>query len=92
MLVLRRRIGRALCAVVMEADIDGLSTSAVDDLVVALGGTGSPNQRCLGSVPVSKRRSAGSGPGASNWPARLDLRPAHRLDRSDPTKFPGRCA
>jgi len=36
----RRRIDQALYAVVMEAWVNGVSTRAVDDLVVALGGTG----------------------------------------------------
>ena len=36
----RRRIDRALYAVVMEAYVCGVSTRSVDDLVVALGGTG----------------------------------------------------
>ena len=36
----RRRIDQALYAVVMEAYVHGVSTRAVDDLVVALGGTG----------------------------------------------------
>ncbi len=36
----RRRIDRALYAVVMEAYVNGVSTRAVDDLGVALGGTG----------------------------------------------------
>ena len=34
----RRRIDQALYAVVMEAYVHGVSTRAVDDLVVALGG------------------------------------------------------
>ncbi|MFK5647993.1 IS256 family transposase [Ornithinimicrobium sp. LYQ121] len=36
----RRRIDQALYAVVMEAYVHGVSTRSVDDLVVALGGTG----------------------------------------------------
>ncbi len=36
----RRRIDRALYAVVMEAYVHGVSTRAVDDLVVAMGGSG----------------------------------------------------
>ena len=36
----RRRIDQALYAVVMEAYVHGVSTRAVDDLVVALGGSG----------------------------------------------------
>ena len=36
----RRRIDQALYAVVMEAYVQGMSTRSVDDLVVALGGTG----------------------------------------------------
>src|SRR5690606_13265990 len=36
----RRRIDQALYAVVMEAYVNGVSTRAVDDLVVAMGGCG----------------------------------------------------
>jgi putative transposase len=36
----RRRIDQALYAVVMEAYVQGVSTRSVDDLVLALGGTG----------------------------------------------------
>ena len=36
----RRRIDRALHAVVMQAYVEGVSTRRVDDLVVAMGGTG----------------------------------------------------
>src|SRR4051795_13198835 len=36
----RRRIDQALYAVVMEAYVNGVSTRAVDDLVVAMGGSG----------------------------------------------------
>ncbi len=36
----RRRIDQALYAVVMEAYVHGVSTRRVDDLVVALGGSG----------------------------------------------------
>ncbi|MCW3159530.1 transposase, partial [Micropruina sonneratiae] len=36
----RRRIDQALYAVIMEAWVNGVSTRNVDDLVVALGGTG----------------------------------------------------
>jgi putative transposase len=36
----RRRIDQALYAVVMEAYVQGVSTRAVDDLVVAMGGSG----------------------------------------------------
>jgi putative transposase len=42
----RRRIDRALFAVVMEAYVHGVSTRKVDDLVQALGvGTGSPKAK-----------------------------------------------
>ena len=41
----RRRIDQALYAVIMEAYVHGVSTRRVDDLVVALGGTGSPSPR-----------------------------------------------
>ena len=61
----RRRIDRALSAVVMEAYVHGVSTRKVDDLVKALGAAaGSPSRRCRGSVPSSTaiwRRSAPAG-------------------------------
>ena len=48
----RRRIDRALLAVVMEAYVHGTSTRKVDDLVKALGSTaGSPSPRSAGSAP-----------------------------------------
>jgi putative transposase len=48
----RRRIDRALLAVVMEAYVHGTSTRKVDDLVKALGWTpGSPSPRFPGSAP-----------------------------------------
>jgi transposase-like protein len=63
----RRRIDRALLAVVMEADVHGTSTRKVDDLVKALGSTrGSPSPRSPGSVSSSTPRWPASGPG--RWP------------------------
>jgi putative transposase len=48
----RRRIDRALLAVVMEAYVHGVSTRKVDDLVKALGvEPGSPSPRSAGSAP-----------------------------------------
>ena len=48
----RRRIDRALLAVVMEAYVHGTSTRKVDDLVRALGSRpGSPSWRSAGSAP-----------------------------------------
>jgi putative transposase len=48
----RRRIDRALFAVVMEAYVHGVSTRKVDDLVAALGATsGISSRRSLGSAP-----------------------------------------
>jgi putative transposase len=47
----RRRIDRALLAVVMEAYVHGTSTRKVDDLVKALGvEPGSPSRRCPASA------------------------------------------
>lgn len=44
----RRRIDKALHAVIMEAYVHGVSTRSVDDLVAAMGVTsGSPNRRSL---------------------------------------------
>ena len=59
----RRRIDRALFAVVMEAWVHGVSTRKVDDLVKALGATtGSPSRRCRGSAPSSTGTSRRSAP------------------------------
>lgn len=44
----RRRIDQALYGVVMEAYVQGVSTRAVDDLVVALGGT------CISNSEISR--------------------------------------
>src|SRR5437660_7444971 len=50
----RRRIDRALFAVVMEAYVHGVSTRKVDDLVKALGWEqASPKARCRASAPSS---------------------------------------
>ena len=63
----RRRIDRALFAVVMEAYVHGVSTRKVDDLVAALGlESGSPSPRSPGSARSS---TSSSGPsGAGHWP------------------------
>ena len=54
----RRRIDRALHAVVMQAHVEGVSTRRVDDLVIAMGGTGSVK----GDIEeVVARRSRSSG-------------------------------
>ncbi len=63
----RRRIDRALFAVVMEAYVHGVSTRKVDDLVGALGaGAGSPRARSAASAPASTRRWPPSG--IARWP------------------------
>jgi hypothetical protein len=57
----RRRIDRALWAVVMEAFVHGVSTRKVDDLVRALGiDAGVPRARSLASAPSSTPRWASS--------------------------------
>ena len=56
----RRRIDVALHAVVMQAYVEGVSTRRVDDLVVAMGGTGSARARCPGSAHSSMSRSCGA--------------------------------
>jgi transposase-like protein len=69
----RRRIDRALVAVVMQAYVHGTSTRKVDDLVKPWASTAaSPSPRSAGSAPrwmVRSRRS-----GAGRWPHRLPLR------------------
>ena len=52
----RRRIDRALWAVVMEAYVAGVSTRSVEDLVAALGR--SPDRRCRASARASTRQEA----------------------------------
>ena len=53
----RRRVDRALWAVIMTAYITGTSTRKVDDLVKALGcDSGCRSRRCHGSVPDRRRR------------------------------------
>ena len=58
-LVPRRRIDHALHAVIMEAYVHGVSTRSVDDLVVALGGSGISKSEvsriCAGLDEVSAR-------------------------------------
>jgi putative transposase len=46
----RRRIDQALYAVVMEAYVQGVSTRSVDELVVALGGSGIWQERGLADL------------------------------------------
>ena len=54
----RRRIERALYAVLMDAYVHGVSTRAVDELVAALGvSAGIPNRRCPRSAASSTRWS-----------------------------------
>jgi transposase-like protein len=50
----RRRVDHALLAVVMEADLHGVSPARVDDLVKPWGPTrASPSPRCRGSASTS---------------------------------------
>ena len=65
----RRRIDRALLAVVIEAYVHGTSTRKVDDLVKALGV----------DAGISSRRSAGSAP---SWTPRLPASGPVRLATS----------
>jgi transposase-like protein len=67
----RRRIDRALHAVVMEAWVHGVSTRKVDDLVKALGpALASPSRRSAGSARSSTRISRRSGRGHSSASSR----------------------
>ena len=65
MLEPRRRIDRALGAVVMEAYVAGVSTRSVDDLVAAQRSRGYRSRRCRASVRGSTRWWSRSGAGAS---------------------------
>jgi putative transposase len=79
----RRRIDRALLAVVMEAYVHGTSTRKVDDLVKALGWTpGSPSRRSPGSVPTSTVRWPRSG--RARWPTS----PSRTCSWTPPTSRP----
>ena len=58
----RRRIDRALWAIVMEAYVHGVSTRKVNDLVAALASTpASARARSAASAPSSRRSSASDG-------------------------------
>ncbi len=60
----RRRIDRALWAVIMEAFVHGVSTRKVDDLVAALGiDAGVSKSRCRASAPSLTAPCASSGSG-----------------------------
>jgi len=59
----RRRIDVALHAVVMQAYVEGVSTRRVDDLVIAMGGTGSARVRSHGSALSSTPTSRLGAPG-----------------------------
>ena len=79
----RRRIDRALLAVVMEAYVHGTSTRKVDDLVKALAWTAaSPSPRSPGSAPNSTARWPPSGPGRWLPP------PSRRCSWTPPTSRP----
>jgi len=61
----RRRIDRALWAVIMEAFVHGVSTRKVDDLVASLGiDAGVSKSQVAASAPSWTRRSRSSGSGA----------------------------
>jgi putative transposase len=80
----RRRIDRALLAVVMEAYVHGVSTRKVDDLVKALGvESGISSPRSPGSAPSWTARWPPSGPG--RWPPP----PSRRSSWTRPTSMPG---
>jgi Transposase, Mutator family len=80
----RRRIDRALLAVVMEAYVHGTSTRKVDDLVKAWAWTpGSPSPRCPGSAPSWMARSPASG--RVRWPTP----PSRMCSWTRPTSRPG---
>jgi transposase-like protein len=80
----RRRIDRALLAVVMEAYVHGTSTRKVDDLVKAWASTAaSPRVRSAGSGASWTARSRRSGP--ARWPTA----PSRRCSWTPPTSRPG---
>jgi putative transposase len=69
----RRRIDRALYAMVMEAYVHGVSTCKVDDLVKALGAASAISRsECHGSAPSSTGTSTPSATGApTTQPSRV---------------------
>jgi hypothetical protein len=93
----RRRIDRALLAVVMQAYVPGTSTRKVDDLVKAWVSTAaSPSPRSPGSAPSSTPRSARSGPRScarsrpEDWPGGSwwSLTPTPASPRPSPPLWP----
>ena len=78
----RPRIDVALHAGVLQAYVEGVSTRRVDDLVVAMGGTGISKSESAGSAPSSIRTSPRGGP------ARWTRPPSPTSSSTPPTARP----
>ena len=86
----RRRIDRALFAVVMEAYVHGVSTRKVDDLVAALGvGVGDLQVRGVADLRRARRRPRGV-PQPAPRPRRVPLRVRRCHLLQGPGQRPGR--
>ena len=86
----RRRIDRALFAVVMEAYVHGVSTRKVDDLVAALGvGSGISKSEVSPDLRPARRRPRGV-PEPAPRPRRVPLRVRRRHLPQGPGQRPGR--
>ncbi len=82
----RRRIDVALHAVIMQAYVEGVSTRRVDDLVIAMGGTG------VSKSEVS-RICAQLDAEVATWRSRpLDEQPSPTCSSTRPTAKPGSTA
>ena len=86
----RRRIDRALFAVVMEAYVHGVSTRKVDDLVAALGLESGISKSEVSRICARARRAARSVPGPVARPRGVPLRVLGRHLPEGPGRPPGR--
>ena len=86
----RRRIDRALWAVIMEAFVHGVSTRKVDDLVTALGIDAGVSKSQVSTDLRRARRRRRRVPGTSPGSHRVPLRVLRRHLREGPRRRPGR--
>ena len=87
----RRRIDIALHTVVMQAYVEGVSTRRVDDLVIAMGGTGISIRGCRACRPRSakvRKQNPAYGPvRPTSTRARTGRKPTSPLARALPGPF-----
>ena len=86
----RRRIDRALFAVVMEAYVHGVSTRKVDDLVAALGAASGISKSEVSPHLRRARRVARGVPGPAPRSCRVPVRVPGRHLRQGPSRRPDR--